>query len=92
MRDEKGIDEKIIVVPAAEVDPCLDHIVELEDIPEVSRKAIDHFFRHYKSNEVGKWSMVEGFAGREHAEKLISDYQQAYLNRYESGSLISLTE
>lgn len=55
MEDEKGIDEKIIAVPVDELNPYYQSIVELSDLPEIFRDQIEHFFRHYKDLERGKW-------------------------------------
>src|ERR1700748_2700912 len=47
MTDEKGGDDKIICVPAG--DPRLEHLRELDDVPEFYRLAIHHFFTVYKA-------------------------------------------
>lgn len=77
MTDEKGLDEKILMVPVPSVDPNFNQMQELEDIPEPTRWAIKHFFTHYKAFEVGKWSSVQGFKSRKVAEGLIRKYQLA---------------
>ena len=51
MEDEKGIDEKVIVVPSPEVDQNYKDVNELEDLPKVTISKIKHFFQHYKDNE-----------------------------------------
>jgi len=71
MRDEAGGDDKILCIPAG--DPRKNHIRELEDVSEFDRLEIQHFFETYKDLEPGK--SVEGahWAGREDAERCISE-------------------
>lgn len=76
MRDEKGIDDKVILVPAH--DPRLAHMTDLADLPEFDRLEIEHFFSVYKDLEPGK--SVEGatWTGREEAEAEIRASQERY--------------
>lgn len=58
MRDEKGVDDKIICVPLA--DPNWNGVDELDDLPELLRQEIEQFFSIYKDLEhkeviVGGW-------------------------------------
>jgi inorganic pyrophosphatase len=69
MRDEAGIDSKIIAVPAK--DPRWSHIQDIEDVPEQTRKEIEHFFEHYKDLEPGKWVKTEGWASAAEAETIV---------------------
>jgi Inorganic pyrophosphatase len=39
--------------------------------PEYTRKAIEHFFEHYKDLEPGKWVKTEGWGSRADAEAVI---------------------
>jgi inorganic pyrophosphatase len=61
MEDEAGPDNKVIAVPAKNVDPFYAHVNDINDIDEATKKIIKHFFEHYKSIEVGKWTKVKGF-------------------------------
>ena len=65
--DEKGEDEKIIVVPDVKVDPNYTHINNISDIPQWTITKIKHFFAHYKDTETNKWVEVKKFVGREKA-------------------------
>jgi inorganic pyrophosphatase len=65
MRDEKGIDDKIICVPLA--DPYWNEYHELEDLPMLLRQEIEQFFSIYKDLEEGKTVTVEGWRSREEA-------------------------
>ena len=42
--DERGSDEKIIAVPAPEVDPNYTHINDYNDLPKWTLSKIKHFF------------------------------------------------
>jgi inorganic pyrophosphatase len=69
MRDEAGIDSKIIAVPAK--DPRWTHIQDIGDVPEQTRKEIAHFFEHYKDLEPGKWVKTEGWGSAAEAETIV---------------------
>ncbi|WP_024800945.1 inorganic diphosphatase [Nocardia sp. BMG51109] len=81
MSDEAGGDEKIVAVPAG--DKRWDHIQEVSDVGEFERKAIGHFFEHYKDLEPGKWVKVDGWDGRAKAETLV---EEAFARLKEQGS------
>jgi inorganic pyrophosphatase len=66
MRDEKGADEKILAVPAA--DPRMAQLQDIEDVPAFERLEIEHFFQVYKDLEPGKSVLGEGWADRAAAE------------------------
>lgn len=71
MEDESGQDEKIICVPHDKVHPHYSKVEKLEDLPEITLQAIEHFFTRYKDLEKGKWVKVTGWAGREEAGEII---------------------
>ena len=66
-KDEKGDDEKILVVPNIKVDPNYTNINDYNDLPKWTLSKIKHFFEHYKDTECDKWVQVKGFEGREKA-------------------------
>jgi inorganic pyrophosphatase len=74
MRDEKGRDDKVLCVPSN--DPRLEHLREIDQVPEFDRLEIEHFFTVYKTLEPGK--SVEGatWVGRTEAEAEIVASQQ----------------
>lgn len=78
MTDESGADAKIIAVPANELTNSYSNIVDVDDLPELLLKQIEHFFRHYKDLDVGKWVRIDGFDGLSEAKseivKSISGY------------------
>lgn len=71
MEDESGMDEKIICVPHDKVHPICSKIQSIDDLPEIVRQEIEHFFTHYKDLEKNKWVKVEGWDNREKACELI---------------------
>jgi len=71
MRDEKGIDEKILAVPVA--DPRFDGIEDIGDLREHWLLEIRNFFGTYKLLE-GKESHVEEWHGAREARTLLQKY------------------
>jgi len=69
MSDEAGGDAKIIAVQYK--DPRWQHIQDVDDIPEQTRKEIEHFFARYKDLEPGKFVNIEGWGDAAEAEGLI---------------------
>lgn len=78
MWDEKGPDEKVLCVPLK--DPLWNYIKEIEDVPPHLLKEIGHFFEIYKDLEEKKTG-VEGWSGRESAEKVIDESMARFLGR-----------
>jgi inorganic pyrophosphatase len=52
MRDEMGLDDKVLCVAAT--DPRMARLRDIEDVPEFDRLEIRHFFEVYKVLEPGK--------------------------------------
>src|ERR1022692_1290292 len=52
MRDEMGLDDKVLCVTAT--DPRMAHLRDIEDVSEFDRLEIRHFFEVYKALEPGK--------------------------------------
>lgn len=80
MEDESGIDAKVIAVPHSSVSKEYDHIQSLEDLPQLLKDQIHHFFSNYKSLEPNKWVKIIGWNDKEAAHKEILDS----IKRYES--------
>jgi inorganic pyrophosphatase len=76
MRDEKGIDHKVLAVPLS--DPFMEGFHELDDIPPHRLREIDHFFAVYKELE-GKETVTGGWGGRDRAIAAV----EAAIERYE---------
>ena len=73
MSDEAGQDEKVIAVPSAKLSRRYENIHSYEDLPEITRQQIEHFFEHYKDLEPGKWVKVERWDGPDHAKTMIRE-------------------
>ena len=73
MEDEKGMDEKIIAVPAAKLNSVYEKINDIAELPENLINKIKHFFEHYKDLEKGKWVKVKSFEGANKAREIIAD-------------------
>jgi len=76
MKDENGMDEKILCVPLH--DPFWNYIEELDDVPPHLLKEIEHFFKVYKDLE-NKKTRVYGWKGREDAIRVIKESQERFL-------------
>jgi inorganic pyrophosphatase len=64
MKDEKGVDDKILCVPLS--DPTWNALDVLDDLPDQLRQEISHFFSVYKDLERKKVT-VDGWYPREEA-------------------------
>jgi inorganic pyrophosphatase len=71
MEDESGMDEKIVCVPHDKISPLYKTVHATEDLPEITRAQIEHFFTRYKDLEPGKWVKVTGWADKAAAEAVI---------------------
>ncbi|MEW5900463.1 MAG: inorganic diphosphatase [Acidobacteriota bacterium] len=73
MRDEKGVDHKILCVPIN--DPQWNHIHKLSDVPPHLLLEIEHFFDVYKELEKKK-TAVEGWEDAAEARRIILEARQ----------------
>jgi inorganic pyrophosphatase len=72
MRDDKGVDDKILCVPLH--DPNWNTLEKLDDLPQALRDEISHFFSMYKEPE-GKVVKVDGWHRLEDA---LAEIDQAH--------------
>ena len=77
MTDDGGGDAKVICVQAK--DPRWAHIQDIGDIPEFTKKEIEHFFEHYKDLEPGKWVKIDGWGDAAEAEAVVQAGLAAYV-------------
>lgn len=82
MEDEKGKDEKIIAVPEPKSNSIYAGVKDYQELPELLRQQINHFFEHYKDLEKGKWVKVTGFANAQQAEAMITEAMQRHQNQH----------
>lgn len=78
MTDEAGEDAKLVAVPHSKLTPIYDDIKDVEDLPQLLRDQITHFFERYKDLEKGKWVKVESWANAEAAREAIKKAEAAY--------------
>ena len=76
MKDESGQDEKIIAVPTEKLSPFTAHIKSCADLPPIMLEQIEHFFKHYKDLEKGKWVEILRWGDAEEARNLILEGRQ----------------
>lgn len=80
MTDESGIDAKLLAVPISKLTKLYQSIETYQDLPEHLLLSLEHFFKHYKDLEEGKWVKIEGWVGpelaREEIMASVARYQQ----------------
>lgn len=69
MTDEAGSDAKVVCVQHK--DPRWSHIQDITDVPEQTRKELEHFFARYKDLEPNKWVTIEGWGDAAEAEAIV---------------------
>ncbi len=78
MTDESGADAKLIAVPHPKLSAEYNEINDINDVPELLRKQIAHFFENYKDLEEGKWVKVEAWGSADEARAEIQKSAAAY--------------
>src|SRR5690349_7476482 len=68
MADEAGEDAKLLAVPITKLCNLYQDIESCEELPQLIRSQIAHFFAHYKDLEEGKWVKIQGWDGVESAK------------------------
>ena len=61
MTDESGTDAKVVAVPVDKLTKIYADVKDVNDLPELLKNQIVHFFEHYKDLEKGKWVKVDGW-------------------------------
>ncbi|KJG01839.1 inorganic diphosphatase [Photobacterium angustum] len=78
MSDESGEDAKIVAVPHSKLSKEYDHIQDVNDLPELLKAQITHFFERYKELEPNKWVKVEGWDNAEAAKaEILTSFERA---------------
>jgi inorganic pyrophosphatase len=72
MKDEAGIDTKLIAVPTLKIDPHFGAYEDIQDVPKGLKDKIKHFFENYKTLEPGKWVEIKEWKGKKEATEVIT--------------------
>lgn len=79
MEDEAGGDAKLVAVPHDKLTKAYTDVQDINDVPQMLRDQIQHFFENYKTLEAGKWVKVQGWddaaAARKAIEKSVANYK-----------------
>lgn len=78
MTDDGGVDAKIVAVPTVKLSPAQAHINDIDDVDELLKAQIEHFFTHYKDLEKGKWVKIDGWDNAATAKQILVGAQNAY--------------
>ena len=77
MTDESGKDAKVIAVPKDKLSTIYRGVKEIDDVPQLLRDQIQHFFEHYKDLEPNKWVKIDAWEGAESAkEEIVSSVKR----------------
>jgi inorganic pyrophosphatase len=76
MSDEKGPDDHVVCVPCN--DPGWNRCESIDDLPEVLRAEIGHFFAVYKDLEADRYSEVGGWDDRAAALHRIEQAREGF--------------
>ena len=71
MTDESGVDAKLLAVPISKLSKMYESVNSYQDLPLPLLQSLEHFFKHYKDLEEGKWVKVDGWEGTDAAHKEI---------------------
>ncbi|WP_341502004.1 inorganic diphosphatase [Gallaecimonas sp. GXIMD4217] len=78
MTDESGEDAKVVAVPVSKLTKIYDDVNDVQDLPELLKNQITHFFERYKELEPGKWVKVEGWGDAAEAKaEIVSSFERA---------------
>lgn len=80
MTDEAGKDTKILAVPIDKLTTRYQQMQSPMDLGNTFLQSVEHFFRHYKDLEPGKWAEIAGWDNQEQAKEEIL----RGVNRYQS--------
>lgn len=78
MTDEAGQDAKLVAVPHQKLTQAYNDINDINDLPQLTRDRIAHFFENYKTLEPNKWVKVDGWDNAEAARQAIVEASEAY--------------
>ena len=79
--DEKGQDEKILLVPSEKIDPYNKNINNYKDLDQHTLDEIKYFFEHYKDMEKDKFINVGEFVNNIDADEIYKRCIENYINK-----------
>ena len=71
MTDESVVEAKLLAVPSDHLSRYYRHISSYEQLPQNLIETIEHFFKHYKDLDDGKWVSIDGWRDIDFAKKEI---------------------
>ncbi|MGE4274655.1 MAG: inorganic diphosphatase [Candidatus Methanomethylophilaceae archaeon] len=80
MEDSGEKDDKILAVP--DKDQRYEHVRDIHDVPEYTKREVRHFFATYKDLEKGKNVTVKGWGDRAKALEAIEHSVSMYKDKY----------
>lgn len=78
MTDESGKDAKVLAVPIDKLSTIYRGVTEIDQVPELLKNQLVHFFEHYKDLEPNKWVKVDGWSNAEAAKAEIVGSVERY--------------
>lgn len=79
MIDGGEVDDKIVAVPASDIDPTYDAIKEISDLPAIEQQRLQAFFRVYKQLPEGRKTVeLNGFDDAAKAQAEVAAALEAY--------------
>jgi inorganic pyrophosphatase len=71
LEDEHGRDEKLLTVPVDSTFPYYSRVAGTDDLPDIVRQQVVHFFTHYKDLEPEKWARVGRWGDAGEAKRVL---------------------
>lgn len=78
MEDERGEDDKLVVIPSPEIFPAYTHIENIGQVSAHWLERIGHFFEHYRDLEPSKWLKIKDWTSVDEAHQAIVEAVQLY--------------
>jgi inorganic pyrophosphatase len=76
MTDDGGVDAKILAVPIDKLSPSQSDIRDIDDVSQLLKDQIEHFFDNYKDLEKGKWVKLDGWGDAAEAKReLVASFE-----------------
>ncbi len=76
MADEKGDDDHVLCVPCS--DPGWNQMEDVDDLPDLLRSEISHFFAVYKDLDADRHSEVRGWGNRAEALRTVAEARRRF--------------